>query len=167
MRDNSQLHQHIDDVTTRPQSGIAWGVPPIQEQHVIPHSIDCLWIQPSSISSSQLAVPVPTSISDSSQWSTIVSRHWSFNEHINALELRSVLTAIRWLMTKPSSMYHRVAMLIDSAVGYYVLKKGRSSSSQLLLLHRKIAALLLVGGITVVPLWISTSANPADVASRC
>ena len=103
----------------------------------------------------------------STQWSTIVSSPWHFNSaHINELELRSVLTSARWLSSIPTCNNTRILCLVDSAVTFYCLRKGRSSSPPLLTVLRKIAATLLASGITLLPVWIPSEYNPADAPSR-
>ena len=66
------------------------------------------------------------------RWSTIVSRRWDYEEHINVLECRAVVTAVRWLLSKPRSLHSRVFLLSDSQVVVGAVSKGRSSSFQIL-----------------------------------
>ena len=99
-------------------------------------------------------------------WSTIISFPWRFPEHINALELRAVILALRWILSHPSSARKRVMIIIDSAVVYYVLRKGRSSSSHLLAVYRRLSSLMLASGLSVTPIWVPSAANPADAPSR-
>jgi hypothetical protein len=99
-------------------------------------------------------------------WSTIISYPWRKDEHINALELRAVILAVRWVLSHPSSARKRVMLLVDSAVVYYILRKGRSSSSHLLSVYRRLSSLLLASGLSVTPIWVPSAANPADAPSR-
>ena len=57
-------------------------------------------------------------------------------------------------------------LLVDSAVVYYILRKGRSSSSHLLSVYRRLSSLLLASGLSVTPIWVPSAANPADAPSR-
>jgi hypothetical protein len=101
------------------------------------------------------------------RWSTLVSFAWRDpGEHINALELRTVLLAVRWLLSRPSSLNSRVCLLVDSTVTLYSLWKGRSSSPALRMVLRPLAALLLAGGLTLCPGWVPSEINPADGPSR-
>ncbi len=100
------------------------------------------------------------------RWSTIISFPWRLDEHINALELRAVILAFRWILSHPSSASKRVMLIVDSAVVYYVLRKGRSSSSPLLAVYRRLSSLLLASGLNVTPVWVPSAANPADAPSR-
>jgi len=99
-------------------------------------------------------------------WRTIVSKAWLGSEHINALELRAALLALHWAVSSPSSLCRRVYLLLDSAVAFFSLWKGRSSSPSLLLILRKISALLLAGGLSLLPGSVPSAVNPADAPSR-
>jgi hypothetical protein len=91
---------------------------------------------------------------------------WLLQEHINALELHAVLSAVRWLLTFPSHMDCGVVFCVDSAVVCYALAKGRSSSFALLRLLRQLAAFCLASGLTLRPFWMRSADNPADAPSR-
>jgi hypothetical protein len=91
---------------------------------------------------------------------------WSIAEHINTLEMRVALHALRWLLSKPHSIGSRLLLLLDSAVCYFGLRKGRSGASSLHLVLRQISALCLSSGISILPLWIPSEWNPADKPSR-
>jgi hypothetical protein len=101
-----------------------------------------------------------------SHWSTIISKRWVHEEHINVLELRAVLLLLHWLLSYPSALGSRVFCLVDSAVAFFTLWKGRSSSPALLFVMRKISALLLASDITLLCGWIPSAVNPADHPSR-
>jgi hypothetical protein len=100
------------------------------------------------------------------RWSTIVSTQWKFAEHINALELRALLITLQWIVSLPRTCSTRLFALLDSAVAFYAIRKGRSSSPGLLPLIRKINVLLLAGHITLLPIWVPSAANPTDAPSR-
>ena len=104
-----------------------------------------------------------------SKWSTIVSARWRDREHINTLECRSVLTAVRWAVKLPQvtgGSHRRILILSDSSAAVGSINKGRSSSHRLLRPLRSLAALLLASGITLRLQWIPSLSNPADAASR-
>jgi hypothetical protein len=102
-----------------------------------------------------------------SRWSTIISSLWRYDdEHINALEMRAVVLAARWILSHPSSIRSRTLLIVDSSVVYYILRKGRSSSALLLRVYRRLAAFLLAADIYLVPCWVPSAHNPADDASR-
>ena len=100
------------------------------------------------------------------RWRTIVSSPWSFTEHINVLELRAVSTALRWILSRPSSLCTRLVVLSDSKVVVGALTKGRSSSQELLRRCRTVSALLLASGVQLSVLWVPSTCNPADESSR-
>ena len=100
------------------------------------------------------------------RWRTIVSGAFRRPEHINELELRSVLTAVRWVLTSPDSINRRLLLLSDSQVAVGALTKGRTSAHFLLRRLRPISALLLASGIQLSVRWIPSKLNPADAPSR-
>lgn len=100
-------------------------------------------------------------------WSTVISSEWkNKGEHINSLELQSILLALRWCLSHPHSPHTRQLLLTDSSVAFHILLKGRSSSPSLLSLYRRISSLLLASGISILPIWIPSALNPADEPSR-
>ena len=102
----------------------------------------------------------------SSKWSTIISSRWKRPEHINSLELRAVLTAVRWSLSHSSARGKKLLILCDSLVTIGCVNKGRSSSFRLLAPLRAIAAAVLASGSRVYLNWIPTHHNPSDHASR-
>ena len=100
-------------------------------------------------------------------WSTIVSSPWRKEEHINVLELRSLLTAVRWTLShRTGQTNQRLLVLSDSAVVVGAARKGRSSSQPLLRRLRQLSALLLASGLRLRLVWVPSELNPADAASR-
>jgi hypothetical protein len=100
------------------------------------------------------------------RWSTIVSSRWRRPEHINVLELRALTTALRWVISSPSSVCSRPVFVCDSQVCVYAVAKGRSSSPPLLRRLRCFNAFLLAFGCRPLVKWIPTQYNPADGPSR-
>jgi len=115
--------------------------------------------------SSLLAAPV-NGLADDICWSDVVSWPWRQVEHINSLETRAVLTAIRWLLSSPANFGRRLVVLSDSRVVVGALGKGRSSSRMLLPRVRSVAAWLLAFGCDLRIAWLQSEFNPADDASR-
>ena len=101
-----------------------------------------------------------------SLWRVLIASRWRAQQHINVLELHAVLLALRHALSSPSSISARIFMLVDSAVAYYTLWKGRSSSRALLPVLRQINSHLLVTGASLQPCWIPSAWNPADAPSR-
>lgn len=103
---------------------------------------------------------------ESVNWRVIVAGQFTRPEHINALELRAVSTALRWVLKSPDSCRHRLMLLSDSQVAIGALTKGRSSAHALLCRVRPINAMLLAAGIQLFCRWIPSASNPADEPSR-
>ena len=101
------------------------------------------------------------------RWSSIISAPVRDAEHINALELRALVLAVRWFLSlgRPPDPV-RVLSLVDSSVALFSVNKGRSSSFPLLRILRGLAALLLAGGLFLTTAWVPTHLNPADAPSR-
>lgn len=101
-------------------------------------------------------------------WQTIVSAPWRYDndDRIEVLEMRSVLTAVKHVLSRPSSVNSRLLILCDSQAVVGCLSKGRSSSYSLLRVVRSISSLMLAGGLRLVLRWIPTHLNPADSPSR-
>ena len=109
--------------------------------------------------------PPPAQLADV-QWTTIVSSRWEREEHINALELRAAMTAVRWALSSSSAMNSRLLLLCDSSAVLGALSKGRSSSVLLLRRCRRMSAWLLASGLRLFMRWVPTEWNPADAPSR-
>lgn len=101
------------------------------------------------------------------KWRIVTGWRWrGSKEHINALELRAVLTTLKWRLQHRRHGGHRFLHLVDSLVVLHCLSRGRSSSRKLRPTLSKINALLLCTASQ--PLWgyIHTDLNPADKPSR-
>jgi hypothetical protein len=119
------------------------------------------------------AVPLPLStFVAGARWKTAISHPWRDQEHINALEVRSALAAVRWSLTRPSVLvpsshdHRKLLLLCDSSATVGASNKGRSSAHRLLRPLRAMSAILLAAGIYVVMKWIPSALNPADAPSR-
>ena len=99
-------------------------------------------------------------------WTTVISSPFRFTQHINTLELHSVHTALRWLLTHPAAVCKRVLLLCDNQVVVAALSKGRSSAPTLVSPLRRLCCLVLAGGLRVSYRWIPSELNPADGPSR-
>lgn len=96
---------------------------------------------------------------DSWQWS-------STGEHINALEMRAVLTSLRWRIERQQQLHTKFVHLIDSLVALHALSRGRSSSRKLRRTILRVNALLLATQSQAVWAYVHTKQNPADAPSR-
>ena len=107
-----------------------------------------------------------------SDWKIAISHRWYQQEHINGLEVRSSLAAIKWSLKRPdvlipSSVNHtRLLLLVDSSATLGSINKGRSSAHRLLRPLRTMSSLLLAAGIYLKAKWVPSGINPADKPSR-
>eukprot|EP00438_Fugacium_kawagutii_P008896 Skav215704 [mRNA] locus=scaffold2573:57842:63963:+ [translate_table: standard] len=101
------------------------------------------------------------------RWHTAASWQWSSKgEHINALELRAVLTSLRWRLERHKKLHTKFVHMIDSLVALHTLSRGRSSSRKLRGTILRVNALLLATRSQAVWAYVHTKQNPADAPSR-
>ena len=101
------------------------------------------------------------------KWRDVAGWQWKTGgEHINILEMRSVLTTIKWWLKKKKVQSLRFLHLVDSLVVLHSLARGRTSSHKLRRTLMRINSLVL--GSDLHPIWayVHTSQNPADRPSR-
>ena len=101
------------------------------------------------------------------RWRVVSGWKWTGDpEHINVLELRSVLTTVRWRVEQLRQFDLRCIHLVDSLVVLHSLTRGRSSSRKMRRTMMRICSYLLASGLQ--PLWgyVATDQNPADRPSR-
>ena len=101
------------------------------------------------------------------KWRIVAGWKWSNQEeHINSLELRAILTSLRWRLEHVKHFKTRFIHLTDSLVCLHALTRGRTSSRKLRRPMSRINALILASGSQ--PLWgyVHTEQNPADRPSR-
>ena len=99
-------------------------------------------------------------------WKAVGSWKWDQAEHINALEARALLTAIKRRTRSSRSQHSRFLVLCDSKVVCAIVAKGKSSSLKLSSIIRKINTTLLATRSYVVCAFVSSEDNPADKPSR-
>ena len=101
------------------------------------------------------------------RWRTVAGWRWTgTREHINFLELRAVLTSIRWRVERRKALHSKFVHLVDSQVVLHALSRGRSSSRKLKRTLLRTNALLLATRTQVVWAYVHTKQNPADGPSR-
>ena len=101
------------------------------------------------------------------RWRDVVGWRWKGEaEHINALELRAVKTALVWRIKELQESDAKFLHLVDSLVVLHALSRGRSSSRKLRRTLAKISALMLASGLHGAWGYIDTKQNPADKPSR-
>ena len=101
------------------------------------------------------------------RWQTVASWGWKGDpEHINCMELRAILTSIRWWIEKRKVNRAKFIHLTDSLVCMHCLARGRTSSRKLRRTLTRINCLLLASRSFPVWAYVHTSQNPADRPSR-
>ncbi len=105
--------------------------------------------------------------SDFWSWRECVSTEWSTaGEHINCLEARAYVLALRWRLRSAKNVYTKFMHLVDSQVVQSAMAEGRSHSRRLGPIVRKAAALRLGGCCYPILMYVRTRDNPADRPSR-
>ena len=110
----------------------------------------------------------PRTSIDPGRWIWSVAHAYPFRtgEHINILELRSILHALEWRARTGAFHSTRFLHLSDSQICLAVLTKGRSSSRKLNRILRRIASLCLALNLYPLWAWVESRLNPADEPSR-
>ena len=99
-------------------------------------------------------------------WRTVCSWNWKGGrEHINNLEMRAVLPALKWRIVKQKIQRQRLVHLLDSLVCLHTPARGRTSSRKLRRTVARINALLLLPQNVAVWAYVHTALNPADAPS--
>ena len=99
-------------------------------------------------------------------WRPVFSVKWSSPDHINLLELRSIVLSVRHCVSHLHSADMRLFHVSDSYVCLSVVSKGRSSSARLNKLLQQLNAILLASNIYLIVAHVESSDNPTDGASR-
>ena len=113
----------------------------------------------------RLRTSVPSSLW---KWRTACGWTWrnfqcGETEHINRLELRALLTSVKWRALKQKCRGKRFLHLVDSLVSLHVVNKARSSSRKLRSVMKRISAWLLLSSNSCVLGYVDTGQNPADM----
>lgn len=99
-------------------------------------------------------------------WKPVFSFPWKKSEHINALELRSILQAVQYSLHHHKQVDARLFHISDSYICMSIISKGRSSSRFLNRILRVLNAYLLAHGIVLIIGHVESTQNPTDGASR-
>ena len=101
------------------------------------------------------------------RWREVTGWQWRHSgEHINVLELRAILTTLRWLVIRRNGHRKRFLHLTDSLVCLHSLSRGRSSSKKLRHVLMRINSLILAADLHPIWGYVHTAQNPADRPSR-
>jgi hypothetical protein len=100
-------------------------------------------------------------------WRKVFAGRWRRSEeHINSLEMRALIMAVRWVLSHRDSVGSRLSVLCDSMVVIGAVRKGRSSSQPLLRRLRALSSLVLSSGLSIDIEYVPSEFNPADECSR-
>ena len=99
-------------------------------------------------------------------WREVVSYPWKYAAHINELEARGALQALRWRLRRVRGIGRRYLHLLDSIVSLSVLSKRRSSSYVLNRVVKRYDALELASSSAGAFGFVRSDKNPSDRASR-
>lgn len=112
------------------------------------------------------AYPRQSCCADWWEWEHVFHCRWSRKEHINRLELRSILLALQWRVQRLGAVNCRFVHLTDSYVCMSVVSKGRSSSEMIMSVMRQVAAFQLAYNLYPILIHVESTENPTDEASR-
>ena len=96
----------------------------------------------------------------------VLSIRAAHREHSGILELKGVLTGLRWLLRSSKHFHSRLLFLIDAKAALSAVAKGRSGAPEWTGTMCSIMALLLASDCLMRPLYIPSEDNPADHPSR-
>ena len=114
----------------------------------------------------QRAPPVGDAWVDPANYKVVIRGQWKRREHVNVLEGRASLQALRRAARNRSSWNKKMLGITDSQVIQGAFAKGRCSSFSLLRLCRRAAAIQMGLGIRLKWRYIRSKDNPADGPSR-
>ena len=101
------------------------------------------------------------------KWKTVIANTWEREgEHINQLEARAYVLALRWRLRSTKGVGTRFLHAVDSLVTMGAMVKGRSSSRRLRHIVLRANALLLAGHLHPSLVYVRSHENPADAPSR-
>ena len=100
------------------------------------------------------------------KWQHCFAVKWKQRDHINLLELRSILLSIKFHVTHLRHSDLRIFHLTDSYICMSVISKGRSGSRQLGRVLKQLNAHLLGFSLQLIIAHVESSENPTDGASR-
>ena len=99
-------------------------------------------------------------------WESFQQYPWRATQHINVLELTTLLNFLRMRAATGEVAGKRIFHIFDSLVAASVAAKGRSSARILNRICRRISAVSLCSGCLVVSLWTVSGWQHSDSANR-
>lgn len=99
-------------------------------------------------------------------WRTVCAWPWRSAQHINELELLTILQLVQWRARSSANLWSKFFVLCDNQVCLAVITKGRSSSRRVNRILCRLNALCLASFSVLNLGFIRSAANPADAPSR-
>ena len=99
-------------------------------------------------------------------WGQCIKFRWKQSQHINLLELKTILLSVQRGIERQKWGNIRVFHATDSYISMSVVSKGRTSSQMLNRLLKMLNAMLLLHGVHLLVTHVESSENPTDAASR-
>ena len=112
------------------------------------------------------AFPRQSAVAQWWKWKKGFAYRWQRADHINSLELRSLVHAMEYRVSHFGECSARVFHLTDSYVAMSIVSKGRSSSNALKPLLRRLSALLMCFNLQLIIVHVESTENPTDADSR-
>lgn len=100
------------------------------------------------------------------RWKHCFALKWKQRDHINLLELRSILLSIKFHVSHLKHANLRIFHVTDSYICMSVISKGRSGSKQLGRILKQLNSYLLGFSLHLIVAHVESSENPTDGASR-
>ena len=100
------------------------------------------------------------------KWEHLFRRIWKTADHINTLEMRAILLALRYHITHLHACNMRVFHITDSYICMSIVGKGRTGSTKLRWTLKQISSLLLAFNLYLILGHVESSENPTDDATR-
>ena len=100
------------------------------------------------------------------KWKKVFAYRWARADHINNLELRSIIHSVEWRIRHLQERSCRICHISDSYVCISIISKGRTSSAMLRPLLQRLSAWLLTFDLHLVICHVESSENPTDDDSR-
>lgn len=100
------------------------------------------------------------------KWEHLFAYSWKRKDHINPLELRSIMHAVQWRIRHLGEHDSRVFHIADSYICMSIIGKGRSSSRMLNHILQQLNGWLLTFGVQLLVMHVESTKNPTDESSR-
>ena len=100
------------------------------------------------------------------QWQILFKTLWHLNDHINVLEMRGILLAVKYCIVHLQCHDVRLVHFFDSYVAMAIIGKGRAASGKMSWTLKQLNGLLLMFNLQLLMAHVESTKNPTDNASR-